>query len=93
MVVGVVCVAVVVVVFLGASIVERGLSCCSERGVVCAVGVSALCVLCLCVLWIVDDGCVVEQGAICFVDFAVICIVDFTNHRIAVGFFISVHCV
>ena len=90
LIIGVVCVVVVTLLLLGASIVEPRLIHYYDVGVVCAVSVLALCVLCSCVLWIVDDDCVVEQGLIYSYDFAVMCIVDFTVHRIAVGVFVFI---
>ena len=93
LIVSVVCVVVLVLLLLGASIVEPRLIHYYDVGVVCAVSVLALCVLCSCVLWIVDDDCVVEQGFIYSFDFAVMCIVDSSVHRIAVGFFILIRSV
>ena len=90
LIVGVVCVVVVTLLLLGASIVEPRLIHYYDAGVVCVVCVLELCVLCSCVLRVVDDGCVVDQGVFYSYDIAVMYIVDFAVHRIAVGFFVFI---
>ena len=85
LIVSVVCVVVLVLLLLGASIVEPRLIHYSDVGVVCAVCVSPLCVLCSSVLSGAGVCCVVRQGLSCYVDFTFMAHVVFSVHRIAVG--------
>ena len=89
LVIGVVCVAVMTLLLLGTSIVEPKLIHYYDVGVVCAACYLALCMLCSCVLRVVDDGCVVDQ-VVCSVDSAAMYIVDFIVLRIAVGVFVFI---
>jgi hypothetical protein len=91
LIIGVVCVVVVTLLLLGASIVEPRLIHYYDVGVVCAACVLSLCVLCSSVSSCAGDVCVVEQGLSYSVDFIVMGLVYYAVHRIAVGVFVFIH--
>ena len=89
----VVCVAMMVLLLLGTSIVEPRLIHYYDVGVVCTACVLSLCVLSSSVSSCAGDVCVVEQGLSYSVDFIVMGLVYYSVHRIAVGVFVFIRVV